>query len=117
MRRGALALPALALAVAGCATTKAPTYTDAAIKLDACPKAALRPHQHVSVGFVASNRSSRTWPATYLLLSLQGQAKGDLKVFRAPSQGIGCGIRRVTSTLAPAAHVRGSLTVYLETAQ
>src|SRR5436305_10085328 len=114
MRPPASALAALALAAVGCSTTKAPTYTDATIKLTGCPKAPLHVRRHVELEFVASNRSHGTWPATYLLLSLQGQAKGDLTVANESSKGIGGGIRRDTSPPAPGAKVRGSLSVYLE---
>lgn len=111
LRAAAAAIAALLLA--GCATTTAPTYTDAAVTLRPCPAARVAPHRAVRIPFTVTNRSHRAWPAAYLLLTLQGAGKGFLRVDHAPSRGIGGGIRRVTAPLKSGARLVGSVTVHL----
>lgn len=113
-RAGSVAL--LALGLGACATPTAPTYTDAGVTLAPCPRQALRPLQRVTIPFTVVNRSQRTWPATYTLITLQEAAKGFQRILHAPEQPIGGGIRRVTSPLAPGAKVHGEVVVYLDKA-
>lgn len=116
MRWGFAGPVALCLVVSACATTKAPTYTDASVSLSGCPSTAQQVRHHVRLPFTVINRSHGVWPASYLLLSLQGAAKGALLVFDAPNRGIGGGIRRVTAALGPEVRLRGALSVYLDKA-
>jgi hypothetical protein len=115
MKVAGTAVIALAAMLAGCSTTKAPTYTaGASVKFTSCPRQHLRPRQHLELDFVVVNGSRGTWPATYVLLSLQGAAKGTLTVAHAPSQGIGGGIRRITSALRAGESLAGKVSAYLD---
>lgn len=104
----------VALGLAACSSPTSPTYTTgASVRLGPCPKRGLSKDHHTTIYYRVKNGSRGTWPATYLLLTLQGAAKGTLRVFNAPSQGIGGGIRRVTAALRPDGTVSGAVSVYL----
>lgn len=104
-----------AVGLAACSTPTAPTYTTgASVRLGPCPKGRLAVRRHVTVYYRVKNGSHRSWPATYLLLTLQGTAKGTLRAFGVPSEGIGGGIQRVTSELRPGGTVAGAVSVYLD---
>lgn len=104
----------VALGLVACSTPSAPTYTTAAsVRLGPCPQRGVPQRGHTTIVYRVKNGSHGTWPATYLLLTLQGAAKGTLRVFDAPSEGIGGGIRRVTAPLRPDRTVSGAVSVYL----
>lgn len=106
-----------AAALGACATTGAPTYTNASVTIGPCPRAPLRPQQRVTIPFTVVNRSKRIWPATYTLITLQEGAKGFQRILQAPEQPIGGGIRRVKSSLPPGGKVHGEVVVYLYRAE
>lgn len=105
----------LAIAVAGCATTRSPTYTTgASVKFRSCRHAALAPHRGTTLRFTVHNGSRRSWPATYVLLSLQGAIKGAVSGVGGPRAGLGGGVTRVRSSLAPGQDVAGTVSAYLD---
>lgn len=103
------------VALGACDTTYAPTYANGKVTIIRCPSARLIPRRHTTIAFVVVSRSR--WPATYILLTLQGEAKGTLNVAQAPSKGIGGGIERVTQPLSPGAKLAGTVSAYLDKAQ
>jgi len=113
---GAALCAALCAAVilCGCSGSGNPTYTRGSVSLGPCSRSPLAPHRPARIAFTIVNVSQRrVWPATYVLLSLQGAVKGSLSVRGRSTQYLGGGIQRVTSPLRPGGRLTGSVDVHL----
>ena len=113
MRWRLAAVLVLALSVTACKRLHAPTYTSARVTIRGCPKARVPLGRPFILSFSVVNRSGIKWPATYVLLSPSGAMKARLAVRGEPTQGIGGGITRVKSPLAPGHRITGSVRGYL----
>jgi hypothetical protein len=107
------AMLALAVTASACKRLHAPTYTSAKVTIGGCPAARVPLGRRVILSFSVANQSRITWPATYVLLSPSGAMKARLAVNGEPTQGIGGGITRVKSPLAPRHRITGSIRAYL----
>jgi hypothetical protein len=103
------------LILGGCSGSGNPTYTRGKVSLGPCPRSPLRPRRPARIAFTIVNLSQRrVWPATYVLLSLQGAAKGSLSIEAHRTKYLGGGIQRATSPLPPGGRLAGSVNVYLD---
>jgi hypothetical protein len=109
------AVLAFALTTSTCGINRlhAPTYTSAGVTIRGCPAARVPLNRPFMLSFSVVNRGRINWPATYVLLSPSGAMKARLAVDGEPTQGIGGGITRVKSPLAPGHRITGSIRAYL----
>ena len=107
------AMLALALTASACKKLHAPTYASARVTIRGCPQARVPLGRRFILSFSVDNRSNIQWPATYVLLSPSGAMKARLAIEGEPTQGIGGGITRVKSPLAPDHRITGFIRAYL----
>jgi hypothetical protein len=103
---------AIGLGLPACHAIGAPTYTSAGVTIHGCPSRRPAPGHPFFLSFSVVNRSGRVWPATYLLLSPSGAMRTGLAVSGESTEGIGGGITRVKSALAPGRRVSGTIRAY-----